>query len=167
MTPQDARTIADFLIGNLEMEIGTTVNVFNAVPPDRQAYRPDATTRSAIDLLRHITVEDEWLLQSVIDGAFTPPPDDSEKCGVMNASDAVARYQARMSALIATLRAMPGDAYLKMLEFGPMKMPAIQVLAMTLRHSAHHRGQLSTYLRSMGARVPAIYGPSGDVRWDS
>jgi uncharacterized damage-inducible protein DinB len=27
----------------------------------------------------------------------------------------------------------------------------------------HHRGQLSVYLRPMGARVPAIYGPSGDA----
>ena len=28
----------------------------------------------------------------------------------------------------------------------------------------HHRGQLSSYLRPMGAKVPAIYGPSGDER---
>jgi uncharacterized damage-inducible protein DinB len=26
----------------------------------------------------------------------------------------------------------------------------------------HHRGQLTTYLRAMGAKVPAIYGPSAD-----
>jgi uncharacterized damage-inducible protein DinB len=26
----------------------------------------------------------------------------------------------------------------------------------------HHRGQLSSYLRPMGAKVPSIYGPSAD-----
>ncbi len=26
----------------------------------------------------------------------------------------------------------------------------------------HHRGQLSTYLRPVGAKVPSIYGPSAD-----
>ena len=26
----------------------------------------------------------------------------------------------------------------------------------------HHRGQLATYLRGMGAKVPSIYGPSAD-----
>ena len=31
-----------------------------------------------------------------------------------------------------------------------------------LMHLAHHRGQLTTYLRVLGARVPAIYGPSAD-----
>jgi len=26
----------------------------------------------------------------------------------------------------------------------------------------HHRGQLTTYIRPMGGKVPSIYGPSGD-----
>jgi hypothetical protein len=32
----------------------------------------------------------------------------------------------------------------------------------TFGHLAHHRGQLSVYLRLAGAKVPAIYGPSAD-----
>ena len=28
--------------------------------------------------------------------------------------------------------------------------------------AVHHRGQLSTYLRPMGGKVPSIYGPSAD-----
>jgi uncharacterized damage-inducible protein DinB len=31
-----------------------------------------------------------------------------------------------------------------------------------LGHLAHHRGQLTVYLRLVGASVPAIYGPSAD-----
>lgn len=34
----------------------------------------------------------------------------------------------------------------------------------TLLHWAHHRGQLTVYLRLLGASVPALYGPSGDDR---
>jgi uncharacterized damage-inducible protein DinB len=33
-----------------------------------------------------------------------------------------------------------------------------------VRHGVHHRGQLSAYLRPMGAKVPSIYGPSGDSK---
>lgn len=33
-----------------------------------------------------------------------------------------------------------------------------------LSHLAHHRGQLTVYLRLNGASVPAIYGPSADER---
>ena len=43
-----------------------------------------------------------------------------------------------------------------------MKMPAVTFLSLNVRHSVHHRGQLSSYLRPMGAKVPGIYGPSGD-----
>jgi len=28
----------------------------------------------------------------------------------------------------------------------------------------HHRGQLTTYIRPMGGKVPSIYGPSGDEK---
>jgi uncharacterized damage-inducible protein DinB len=31
-----------------------------------------------------------------------------------------------------------------------------------LNHWYHHRGQLSTYLRTLGLEVPSIYGPSAD-----
>ncbi len=43
-----------------------------------------------------------------------------------------------------------------------MQMPAILYCTLALNHSIHHRGQLSTYLRPMGGKVPAIYGESYD-----
>jgi uncharacterized damage-inducible protein DinB len=46
-----------------------------------------------------------------------------------------------------------------------MKMPAVQVLVFALVHMVHHRGQLSTYLRPMGGKVPGIYGGSFDEPW--
>jgi uncharacterized damage-inducible protein DinB len=32
----------------------------------------------------------------------------------------------------------------------------------TINHWVHHRGQMTVYLRLMGEKVPAIYGPSAD-----
>jgi uncharacterized damage-inducible protein DinB len=37
-----------------------------------------------------------------------------------------------------------------------------QMLRDTTNHWAHHRGQMTVYLRLMGATVPALYGPSAD-----
>jgi uncharacterized damage-inducible protein DinB len=42
------------------------------------------------------------------------------------------------------------------------QLPAVMYLNFILHHTVHHRGQLSTYLRPMGAKVPAIYGESYD-----
>jgi uncharacterized damage-inducible protein DinB len=36
------------------------------------------------------------------------------------------------------------------------------VRSIVMNHTYHHRGQLSVYLRDVGAKVPAIYGPSAD-----
>lgn len=41
----------------------------------------------------------------------------------------------------------------------------ITIANMALSHMAHHRGQLTVYLRLNDAKVPAIYGPSADERW--
>jgi uncharacterized damage-inducible protein DinB len=40
--------------------------------------------------------------------------------------------------------------------------PRHEMLRDTMNHWAHHRGQMTVYLRLMGAKVPALYGPSAD-----
>jgi uncharacterized damage-inducible protein DinB len=44
-----------------------------------------------------------------------------------------------------------------------LQQPLGQILWLFLFDGIHHRGQLSTYLRPMGAKVPSIYGPSADT----
>jgi uncharacterized damage-inducible protein DinB len=44
-----------------------------------------------------------------------------------------------------------------------MERPCGDLAWTLLLDAVHHRGQLSTYLRPMGAKVPAIYGPSADT----
>ena len=43
-----------------------------------------------------------------------------------------------------------------------MQAPREQMIADTLSHWSHHRGQMTVYLRLMGQKVPAIFGPSAD-----
>ena len=40
--------------------------------------------------------------------------------------------------------------------------PRFEMIQDTLNHWAHHRGQMTVYLRLLGAKVPALYGPSAD-----
>jgi uncharacterized damage-inducible protein DinB len=49
--------------------------------------------------------------------------------------------------------------------FGLFKWPAVSYLGFGNNHSIHHRGQLAAYIRSMGGKVPAIYGGSADEPW--
>jgi len=57
-----------------------------------------------------------------------------------------------------------GDELLRIVDFyGIRRFPAVTLIQIILNHTIHHRGQLSTYLRPMGAKVPSIYGPSYDA----
>jgi uncharacterized damage-inducible protein DinB len=165
MDSNQTKTIADFLITDFESEMQTTLRVLSAVPNDGLAYQPDSKSKTGLGLLRHITLEDEWLLNSIADGAFAPPPDDSDACGIMNAADAVAHYKTKVPAALERLRAMSGEQLSSMIDLlGMIQAPGVNFLAMAIKHSVHHRGQLSAYLRAMGGNVPGIYGPSADTQ---
>ena len=165
MNSNETRTVADFLAADFENEMQTTLRVIEAVPNSNLDYQPDAKSKTALGLIRHITLEDEWLLNCIADGEFTPPPDDPDTCGIMNAAGAAARYKERVPAALDRVRAMTADRLSKVIDlFGMVQAPGINFLAMTIKHSVHHRGQLSTYLRPMGAKVPGIYGPTADTQ---
>ena len=165
MDSKDAKTVADFLIADFENEMQTTLRVIEAVPNGHLDYRPDSKSKTGLGLVRHITLEDEWLLNSIANGEFTTPPDDSDACGIMNPADAVARYKERVPAALDRLRGLSGEKLVAVIDmFGVIKMPGVNFLALAKKHSVHHRGQLSTYLRPMGGSVPGIYGPSADTQ---
>jgi uncharacterized damage-inducible protein DinB len=165
VSSNETKAVADFLIADLENEIQTTLRVIEAVPNGHLDYRPDPKSKTALGLVRHITLEDEWLLNCIANGEFTAPPDDSDACGIMNPADAVAHYKQKVPAALDRIRAMPGDKLTNVIDLlGMIQMPGINLLAMVAKHSVHHRGQLSTYLRPMGGKVPGIYGPSGDTQ---
>lgn len=164
MTPQQAKAVADVLLADFAFEIPLTLGVFKAVPSTRLDFRPDQSSRTALGLLRHLTLEDEWLLRLAAGEPAVAFPDDSDACGLMTPAEAATEYEKRMTTVIGRLRALSGEELLREVDMlGIIKMPAVNFISLALRHSCHHRGQLSTYLRPMGGKVPGIYGPSADT----
>jgi uncharacterized damage-inducible protein DinB len=165
MDSAEAKTVADFLVADFEQEIPTTLRVLEAVPLGHLDYRPDSLGKTGLALLRHISLEDAWLLNGIANGSFTPPPDDSDACGIMTPADAVARYKADVPAALARVRALSGEALATTLNlFDMVKAPGVNFVALTIKHSVHHRGQLSAYIRAMGGTMPGIYGPTADMQ---
>ncbi|MBI2680442.1 MAG: hypothetical protein HYX25_05475 [Candidatus Solibacter usitatus] len=65
--------------------------------------------------------------------------------------------------IAVVLEALSGEELAMPVDFiGLRNDPAVCYLNIANRHSVHHRGQLSAYLRPMGANVPAIYVESAD-----
>ena len=76
--------------------------------------------------------------------------------------DVLSFYDETVPALLSQLGQLSSEQLAKPITFAIWTEPAVAYLNLDMKHGVHHRGQLSAYLRPMGAKVPSIYGPSAD-----
>ena len=162
MTPEQAKAHAEIKCEQIPQEWAITRKVLEAVAETHLDYRPDPKARGALDLCWHIVASELWFMESLLAGEFgmeepARPPE------IRTPRDAIAWYEQRAPDLLRKIQAVPGERWVTPVSFfGLYNFPLGLYLEFLVVHSVHHRGQLSTYLRPMGARVPAIYGGSAD-----
>ncbi len=165
LTPDQASLLlTGSALPSLNAEHPVTKRVIAAIPPEKADFRPDTIVRSALDLAWHIVASEARFLEAVASGAFdyTGP---ARPESIRTPADVVDWYSERFAKGIDRLKQLPGDQLVKVVDFrGIFQFPAVRYLQIGLSHSIHHRGQLSMYLRPMGAKVPSIYGESYDAR---
>jgi uncharacterized damage-inducible protein DinB len=147
----------------LQHEHPVTRKIIEAIPLNQGDYRPDPVSKSAIELAWHIAASEKRFLEGIAGGEFNfapiPRPDS-----VRNSADIAAWYGEMFPAALSRLQKLSGEQLARVIDFrGMLQLPAVMFLRLALSHSIHHRGQLSTYLRPMGAKVPSIYGESYDA----
>jgi uncharacterized damage-inducible protein DinB len=163
MTPEQGHFLLhNFFLGSLKNESRTTKKILDAVPVDKVNYQPDACAKTANELLRHIAVADNMFLLTVINGVFNPSAVAIPE-NVKTSLEVAAWYEQTYARNFEALTKLTGEQLVKIVDFrGLIQQPAVLFLQFGLVHTVHHRGQLSTYLRPMGSKVPAIYGESYD-----
>ncbi|MFN7918681.1 MAG: DinB family protein [Bryobacteraceae bacterium] len=161
MNSDQAKAVLDHAVQYGRREVATTAKILAAVPADRLDYKPSDRCMSAGELLWHIASADVAILNGAVDGAFDfkreRPASADTPTGV------AAWYTENANAALDRCSALNGEQAAKIVDFmGVFQQPAAGFVTMAFNHSIHHRGQLSSYLRPMGAKVPAIYGMSAD-----
>jgi uncharacterized damage-inducible protein DinB len=153
----------EFLIARRKAERAAFIKVFKALPEARLDYRPDPRSRNAAELAWAIASEEADLAAILETGRcdfeIGAPP--------KSAVEILAAYERNAGAVDRKL-AQADDA--RWADKGQFCMGGNPVWETTIGEFAwgflfdaiHHRGQLSTYLRPMGGKVPSIYGPSAD-----
>jgi uncharacterized damage-inducible protein DinB len=136
--------------------------VIEAIPATKSDYRPDPYCKTALELAWHIAVSEKRFFEAVLNGAFSFDPINRPE-SVKTAADIARWHEDIYQELISRLKRASGEQLVKTVDFrGMLQQPAVMYLQLAINHSVHHRGQLSTYLRPMGGKVPAIYGESYD-----
>jgi uncharacterized damage-inducible protein DinB len=156
------KSVREYYAQCLDSEAPTFVKVMKAVPPDQAGYRPHPRSTSAGDLVWLLAVElrdaCELVEKLEVNYVETPAP------GV---SESIAAYEKHVTELKARLAKVDdarwdSPARLKMGGKVVWETTLGNMLFGFLFDAVHHRGQLSSYLRPMGSKVPSIYGPSAD-----
>lgn len=147
----------------MKNESRITTAVIQAIPLDKGDYRPDPVSKSALELAWHIVAAEMRFMDAVLTGAFDLSPMAMPE-SMKNSADICTWYAENFNRRFEALTNASGEQLMKIVDFrGMFQLPVVMYLNFMLHHSVHHRGQLSVYLRPMGAKVPSIYGESYDA----
>jgi uncharacterized damage-inducible protein DinB len=145
------------------VESATTAKVFRAIPADRLSYRAhpgsSAAGTTAWTIVRCLQVSNHLTHFDNAEVPRIPYPDHHALLAQFH--ECAERLQQELVTIHETDwlrgRKVTSDGVVL------LQQPLGQILWLFLFDGIHHRGQLSTYLRPMGATVPSIYGPSADT----
>lgn len=163
--------LTQFFSEQLEREGTRTRGVLTAIPGGKDDWTPHPKSMPLLRLAGLVAGMPSWfaLIINQDELELSPPPGEgqykqptlAELAGALDKGVKDGR-----AALDGTT-----DDYLltttwKLLVKGQvvMEQPRHIVVFETFNHLAHHRGQLTVYLRLLSRPVPAIYGPSADDR---
>jgi len=160
MTPEFILGYRAMMLDGLAREAEVTKKVLAAVPDDKSDYRPDPNARTAKELAWHLANTDIQFLDGIADMNFTMENPEHKP---QTSAEIAAWYEENMKRGMSRVAGMTAEQLLTPVNFyNVFNLPAALYLGFLNNHSIHHRGELATYLRPMGAKVPSIYGGSYD-----
>jgi uncharacterized damage-inducible protein DinB len=162
MTPDQATfLLKEIYLPQIHNEHPLTRKIIEAIPADKTDYKPDPKAKTAMELAKHLAGSEVFFMMGVVNGEFK-----REYAAIPESATSPAQvlawYDENFANATAKLAACSPDALLKVISFAIFSFPAIVYIGLMSSHSIHHRGQLSTYLRPMGSKIPRIYGGSAD-----
>ena len=164
--------LKDFFLKQVEREAAANRKVLERVPQGKNSWKPHERSMEMGYLAALVVMMPGWLsliieldelnLDKPESQRFRAKPLDSTAALLKLADESKAQAEASLKNTNEGHLAKPWKFVMggKALNEAPRN----QQIADVFTHMAHHRGQLTVYLRLNEAKVPTIYGPSADER---
>jgi uncharacterized damage-inducible protein DinB len=164
--------MTDWFLAELESEAAKSRRVLEQVPSGKRDWKPHERSMQLGYLSELVANIPSWVGMAITQDELDIAPKDgpSQRPAPLHTS---AELVAALDKAVATARQAlqsTTDAHLetpwRLLAGGQLafEQPRHQVIRDTFLHSAHHRGQMTVYLRLLGSKVPSVYGPTADDR---
>ena len=162
--------IKDYLLGELNREVERSRAALAQVPEGKSGWKPPERSMAFGYLANMVANIPMWITMQINQNELDVAPKDGSKFPMkeLNTSDEYTEALDQAAAGARDALERTSDDHLEtnwQLKAGGnvvMEAPRFEMIQDSLLHLAHHRGQMTVYLRLMGAKVPAIYGPSAD-----
>jgi uncharacterized damage-inducible protein DinB len=162
-------TLTQLFLAELEREAPRTRRALEQVPHDRDDWAPHPKSMPLGRLAGLVASMPSWIGLIVDqDELNLTPPEGQGTFQQPATSELVAVHEGHVDKGREVLSRTTDDFLMttnwKLLAGGKVVMEQLRqvVLSDTFNHLAHHRGQLTVYLRLLGRTVPSIYGPTAD-----
>ena len=162
--------LTEFFLAEFEREVERSRRALEQVPAGKYDWKPHDKSMIFGYLADMVATIPTWIAMEItkdeldvapVDGPkFKPEPRDTSEALVNALDKAAADARAALEKtneehLMTSWSLLAGGQVV-------METQRHVVIQDTINHWAHHRGQMTVYLRLMGAKVPALYGPSAD-----
>ena len=162
--PRASEPAFQHMLDTYASETNKVVSVWLEFGDDDLTFRPHARSTTVGDILKHQLLSERRFFGEFI-GAPEPAP-----ANVLPSQLTVAAAIDRLTQLaVARLPFLAGQRrewWLVRVPFFEVERERVWIFWRRLLHTAHHRTQLTVYLRMMNRSVPPTYGPTADVKWD-
>ncbi len=148
-----------FLADTYETERLKTLSVWSQFRDDDLSLRPEPRARTPLEHMVHqCASEDIWMTRMLgMDIGWPPLPVPETRLAFL------AHYAEASRRRLERLRAAPADWFEEETTFFDVRRTRAWVLVRRIAHSAHHRGQLTVYLRLLNQPLYSTYGPTADT----
>lgn len=122
-------------------------------------WRPQPLARSVREQMVHQCVSEDYWMKTFLGIDLGEPPLPTTETRL----EFIRKYAASSLARLVKLEAMPESWFEESAQFFDVSRSRAWILMRRVAHSAHHRGQLTTYLRILGHELFSTYGPTADT----
>lgn len=161
--------LAELFLAQLDREAGGTRRALEQVPDGKAKWKPHDRSMELGYLSTLIAAMPGWIA-SIVDREYldlaegAAPPTPGSNRDLLQLLDN-SLTEARHSLSGATDEHLTKPWQLRVSGKVVAEQPRHAMITDTFSHLAHHRGQLTVYLRLNDQKVPSIYGPTADEKW--
>ena len=160
----------EFLLAEFDREVARSRKALQQVPEGKYDWKPHDKSMILGSLANLVATMPSWLAMGVTLNELDVAPASGSAMSPekLETSDALVKALDKSAVDARAVLSGTTDDFLmtpwRLLARGQvvMETPRWEMIQDTINHWAHHRGQMTVYLRLLGAKVPSVYGPSAD-----